>query len=108
MQPARRLTAFAERQRHGKLRAMKTVTVQELPQVLGKVLAWLKAGESVELREEETRVGTIQPERDEADADAWRKRREWVERLRKRSDEIFGDTMLTAEESAFIRDRGDY
>lgn len=86
---------------------MKSVTVQELPQLLGTVLGWLKAGESVELREQDTRVATIQPEESARplagkvdrvgrtrDLAAWKKK-------------TFGDAILTPEDSEFIRDRGD-
>jgi hypothetical protein len=88
---------------------MKSVTVDELPKLLGTVLAWLKAGESVELREQDTRVGTIQPEGIVSGRNARRERnRQWAERLAARQKEIFGDRMLTPEESAFIRDRGEW
>src|SRR3954466_2295361 len=99
--------AFAQSSHCGMLSAMKSVTVQELPQVLGTVLAWLKAGESVELREQDTRVGTILPA--EVGTDAARKKREaWLEDLRTTRQEAFGGKLLTPQESAFIRDRGDY
>jgi antitoxin (DNA-binding transcriptional repressor) of toxin-antitoxin stability system len=83
---------------------MKTVTVDELPKLLGTVLAWLKAGESVELRDHEERVATIQPE----NKPELTRNQQWALQLEAQRKELFGDSVLTPEESAFIRDRGDY
>lgn len=105
MQTRRRRAPFAESPWRGKLAGMKSVTVEELPRLLGTVLAWLKAGESVELREHETKVGTIRPEEK---TQPLTRNQQWARRLEARRKEIFGDQMLSAEESAFIRDRGDY
>ena len=72
---------------------MKTATVSELGRSLGTVLNWVKAGEEVEVTEGDKPVALISPPR----------RRVQHPDYAARSRQIFGDKVLTSEESEELR-----
>jgi antitoxin (DNA-binding transcriptional repressor) of toxin-antitoxin stability system len=66
-----------------------------------RLKAWLRAGKTVELRERDTLIAKIVPEREERPGPV-----EYPD-FAARAKKIFGDRVLTAVDD-FIRDRGRY
>ncbi len=88
---------------------MKTASVSELEHGWSRIVGWLEAGETVELKKHSRTFATIMPAKPEVPRTQKPvNRQEWLEELRARKEQVLGGTMLTAAESAFIRDRGDW